>query len=79
MCFLSLDKKKANWKAAIDKRKIKGDHYFITSGWEGPIGKSVDLDWIPRYMVVGKDGKIKLYKAIKANDEKILETVKADQ
>ncbi|MFD0963064.1 TlpA family protein disulfide reductase [Pseudofulvibacter geojedonensis] len=77
--FLSLDKKQANWKNAIEKRKIEGDHYFIPSGWEGPIGKSVDLDWIPRYMVVGKDGKIKLYKAVKANDKKILETVKSDQ
>jgi len=77
--FLSLDKKQSSWQAAVKKRNIVGDHYFIPSGWDGPIGKSVDLDWIPRYMVVGKDGKIKLYKATKASDKKILETVKADQ
>lgn len=77
--FLSLDKKQANWKNTIAKRKIQGDHYFIPSGWKGPIGKSVDLDWIPRYMVVGKDGKIKLYKAVKADDKNILKAIKADQ
>lgn len=77
--FLSLDKKQSAWKNAIKKRNIDGDHYFIPSGWKGPIGNAVDLDWIPRYMVVGKDGKIKLYKAVKANDIKILEAIKADQ
>lgn len=77
--FLSLDKKQSAWKRAIEKRNIKGEHYFISSGWKGPIGNSIDLDWIPRYMVVGKDGEIKLYKAVKANDVKILEAIKADK
>lgn len=77
--FLSLDKKQSAWKNAIKKRNINGDHYFIPSGWKGAIGNAVDLDWIPRYMVVGKDGKIKLYKAVKANDIKILEAIKADK
>lgn len=77
--FLSVDKKKENWKAAITKRDINGDHYFIPTGMKGSFGKSIDLDWIPRYMVVGKDGSIKLYKAIKADDSKILEAINADK
>ena len=77
--FLSVDKKKESWKAAIKKRDIKGDHYFIPTGMKGSFGKSIDLDWIPRYMVVGKDQSVKLYKAIKANDSKILEAINADK
>ncbi len=78
--FLSVDRKQDKWKTAIDKREIVGDHYLITSGsMKGALGKSIDLNWIPRYMVVGKDGSIKLYKAIKANDSKILEAIKADK
>jgi thiol-disulfide isomerase/thioredoxin len=77
--FLSVDKKKESWKAAITKRNIKGDHYFTPTGMKGTFGKSIDLDWIPRYMVVGKDRSIKLYRAVKANDSKILEAINADK
>lgn len=77
--FLSVDRKQENWKAAIKKRQINGDHYYVPTGMKGSFGKAIDLDWIPRYMVVGKDGSIKLYKAIKADDSKILEAIKADK
>jgi len=78
--FLSVDKKQGNWKAAIEKRNIVGNHFLVSSGsMKGALGKSIDLDWIPRYMVVGKDGTIKLYKAVKANDSRILDAVKADR
>jgi len=78
--FLSVDKKQNNWKAAIEKRNIVGNHFLVSSGsMKGSLGKSIDLDWIPRYMVVGKDGTIKLYKAVKANDSRILDAIKADK
>lgn len=77
--FLSVDRKQESWKNAIEKRNIEGAHYFVPTGMKGAFGKAIDLDWIPRYMVVGKDGKLKLYRAIKANDSKILEAIKADR
>lgn len=77
--FLSVDRKQQNWKNTIRKKNITGDHYFVTSGMKGILKDAIDLDWIPRYMVVGKDGKIKLYRAVKADDDKILKAVKADQ
>ncbi len=66
--FLSLDKTQDAWKKGIAKYKVQGNHYFMQSGWEGPFGKFVNLDWIPRYMVVDKAGNIALYKAIEADD-----------
>lgn len=77
--FLSVDKKKESWKSAIKKRQIIGDHYFIPTGMKGSFGKAINLDWIPRYMVIGKNGSIKLYKAVKADDSKILEAINADK
>ena len=77
--FLSVDRKKDSWKSAITKRNILGDHYFIPTGMKGSFGKAINLSWIPRYMVIGKDGSIKLYNAIKANDSKILEAINADK
>ena len=58
-------------KAAIDKYELKGDHYNQKQGRESDFNKSIKLDWIPRYMVVNPEGKITLYKAIKADDKRI--------
>lgn len=69
--FLSLDKTQEAWKKGIKKYNVVGEHYFMQSGWKGPFGDFVRLDWIPRYMVVDKEGNIKLYKAVKADDTKI--------
>ncbi len=71
--FLSLDKTQEAWKKGIDKYNVQGQHYFMQSGWKGPFGEFVQLDWIPRYMVVDANGTIKLFKAIEADDKKITE------
>lgn len=71
--FLSLDKTDSSWKNGIKKYQLSGDHYYMKSGWKGAFGKFLDLDWIPRYLVLDKEGNIKLFKAIKADDPKIAE------
>jgi hypothetical protein len=38
---------------------------------KGSFGKSIDLDWIPRYIVIDKKGKVVLYRAIESDFEKI--------
>lgn len=69
--FLSLDKNQKAWKKGIKKYNVIGNHYFMQSGWKGPFGTFVDLDWIPRYMVIDKQGNIKLFKSVKADDKNI--------
>lgn len=73
--FLSLDKNLESWKKGIDKHQVKGEHYYMQSGWKGPFGEFLDLDWIPRYLVADKKGKIKLYKATKATDKNIIKAL----
>lgn len=74
--FLSLDKETESWKHGIEKYGIVGENYFIPSGWKGAFCSSIDLDWIPRYMVINSEGKISLYKAIETNDENLLKALK---
>ena len=73
--FLSLDKNINSWKKGIEKHQVKGEHYYMESGWKGPFGEFLDLDWIPRYLVVDKQGNIKLYKATKATDKDIINSI----
>ena len=75
--FLSYDKTDASWKKGIEKYNVNGEHYHIgPSMKEGAFSKAVKLDWIPRYMVVDKTGKIALFKAIEADDQKLISTLK---
>ena len=69
--FLSLDKTEKQWKNGIKKHQISGEHYFINSGWDGPFNVFLKLNWIPRYLIVDKQGNIKLFKAVKANNKLI--------
>jgi thiol-disulfide isomerase/thioredoxin len=74
--FISMDKAFDKWQAGIEKHEIKGDHYWATDGMKGAFGKSIDLDWIPRYIVIDKKGKVKIYRAIETDFDKINEELK---
>lgn len=74
--FLSCDKTSDKWKEGIEKHELKGDHYLIKDGQKGSFGKSIDLDWIPRYIIVSKKGGISLYRAIETDFDLIQKTLK---
>ena len=58
--FLSLDKSIEKWKKGIEK--------YMQSGWKGAFGEFLDLDWIPRYLVVDENGNITNFKEVKVNN-----------
>jgi thiol-disulfide isomerase/thioredoxin len=65
--FISMDKADDKWKAGIEKHQLYGDHYWATDGMKGNFGRAIDLDWIPRYIIVNKSGKIVTYRAIETD------------
>lgn len=71
--FISMDKAADKWKTGIEKHDLVGQHFWVNDkdGMKGSFGKSIDLDWIPRYIVIDKKGKIALYRAIETDFEKI--------
>lgn len=74
--FISMDKTFENWIVGVEKHRISGEHYMAKDGMKGVFGQSIDLDWIPRYMIVDPNGRIVLYKAVEADDAKITEALK---
>jgi thiol-disulfide isomerase/thioredoxin len=74
--FISMDKAFDKWQAGIEKHELKGDHYWATDGMKGEFGKSIDLDWIPRYIIIDKKGKIVIYRAIETDFDKINKQLK---
>jgi thiol-disulfide isomerase/thioredoxin len=73
--FLSMDKTPDKWKAGIEKHELKGDHYMVNDQMKGVFAKEVDIDWIPRYIIIDKKGKIVLYRAIETDFDKINESL----
>jgi thiol-disulfide isomerase/thioredoxin len=73
--FVSMDKTADKWKLGIEKHELKGDHYLANEGMKGVFGTAINLDWIPRYIIVDKTGKIVLYRAIETDFESINSTL----
>ena len=74
--FISMDKTVENWKIGIEKHQLKGDQFMANDQMKGVFGKAIDLDWIPRYIIIDKKGNIVLYRAIETDFDKINSTLK---
>ena len=73
--FISMDKTSDKWLAGIEKHELKGDHYMANDQMKGVFGQAIDLNWIPRYIILDKTGKIVLYRAIETDFELIDDTL----
>lgn len=73
--LLSVDRDSDSWKVGIDKHELEGDHYWIPDGMKGTFGKAIDIDWIPRYIIVDKTGKVATYRAIETDFDQIDKTL----
>ena len=76
---LSCDKNFDAWKSGIEKFEVSGDNYLIKDGMKGEFGTSIKLDWIPRFIVINKDGKIVLFRAIEKDFNKIIESIETNK
>ncbi|UII25016.1 redoxin family protein [Fulvivirga maritima] len=69
--FLSLDREEDKWLAALDKYELVGDHYWLNQGWKNELTNYINLDWIPRYVILDEEGNVIMPKAIKAKDKQV--------
>ena len=76
---LSCDKTFDAWTNGIEKHEVSGENYLIPDGMKSEFGASIKLDWIPRFMVINKEGKIVLFRAIEKDFDKIIESIEASK
>lgn len=74
--FISMDKEDDKWKAGVEKHELVGDHYWSMDGMKGSFAASLDIDWIPRYIIIDKKGKIVTYRAVETDFETMNTTLK---
>lgn len=73
--FFSLDRvgKEDTWKEGIKKYELEGDHYWFNTDWKNDFTNYIDLNWIPRYMIIDQTGKIAHYYSIHADDPRMVQ------
>jgi len=74
--FLSLERSKESFLKSLDKYEMNGkENYWFASGWKNDFNNYIDLNWIPRYIVVDQKSDIAKYYAISPEDPAIQSTI----
>ncbi|MGG6231047.1 TlpA family protein disulfide reductase [Tenacibaculum sp. SDUM215027] len=67
--FLSVDHSYHDWKRGLESIPVKGQHYYIQKKGKGALGEFLKLKTIPRFLIIDKEGKIRVYKSSKVSDK----------
>ncbi len=74
--FLSLERSKDGFDKSLERFEMKEkENYWFSSGWKNDFNNDVDLNWIPRYIVVDQKSDIAKYYAISPEDPEIQSTI----
>lgn len=74
--FLSLERSKEGFLKSLDRFEMNNkENYWFASGWKNNFNNYVDLNWIPRYIVVDQKSAIAKYYAISPEDPDIQSTI----
>lgn len=74
--FLSLERSKEGFDKSLERFDMKDkDNYWFASGWKNDFNNYIDLNWIPRYMVIDQKSDIAKYYAISPEDPEIQTTI----
>lgn len=74
--FFSLERSKEKFDSSLERFSMKDkENYWFASGWKNDFNNYIDLNWIPRYMVIDQKSAIAKYYAISPEDPEIQETI----
>ncbi|WP_316818817.1 TlpA disulfide reductase family protein [Pedobacter nyackensis] len=68
--YISIDDREDLWKKAIADDQIKGIHLLSKGGMKSVVGKAFNIQGVPRYVIIGRDGKIFDNDATRPSDDK---------
>lgn len=74
--YFSLDRSHEQWKKGLDKHDLaNNENYWFDEGWKNNFNNYIDLNWVPRFIVVDQTGKIAKYYAISPSDPDVQKTI----
>jgi thiol-disulfide isomerase/thioredoxin len=70
--YVSVDQSPAAWVSASEKEKLpNADSYILPDSRQSALSKQFDITSVPRYMIIGKDGKVINANAPRPSDPKL--------
>ena len=74
--YFNLERSKEAFGKAISRFNMEDkNNYWFSTGWKNKFNDYIDLNWIPRYMVIDQKGDIAKYYAISPEDPDIQSTI----
>lgn len=74
--FFSLERSKEGFDKSLERFDMKEkENYWFSDGWKNDFNNYIDLNWIPRYMVINQKSGIAKYYAISPEDPDIQKTI----
>lgn len=74
--YFSVDRSMEQWKRGLDKYDISAkENYWFDEGWKNSFNDFVELNWVPRFIVVDQRGDIANYYAISPDDPEMQTTI----
>ncbi len=74
--FFSLERNKEGFDKSLTRFNMQNkENYWFSTGWKNDFNNYIDLNWIPRYMVVDQKSTIAKYYAISPEDPDIQKTI----
>jgi peroxiredoxin len=72
--YISIDDREADWKKMVEKKKLEGVH-VLSQGWASVVPKNYNIQGIPRYFIIDKEGKIFSNNAPRPSADKVIATL----
>lgn len=74
--YFSLDRSNEQWKRGLEKYNIsENENYWFDEGWKNNFNNYIDLNWVPRFMVIDQKGDIANYYSISPKDPEIQKVI----
>ena len=74
--YFSVDRSEDQWKKGLEKYGISDkENYFFEEGWKNEFTNTIDLNWVPRFILVDSTGKIAHYYATSPSDEALIKSI----
>ena len=74
--YFSLDRSHEQWKKGLEKYQIaENENYWFDEGWKNNFNNYIDLNWVPRFIIVDQKGGIAKYYAISPADPEMQKTI----
>ncbi|MFN8355366.1 MAG: TlpA disulfide reductase family protein [Spirosomataceae bacterium] len=70
--YISIDDTQEAWKKAMEQLQLPGEHGWSEGGWNSKVTQYFGIQAIPRYILIGKDGKMVDANAKRPSDEFVL-------